>query len=186
MLNFKSFGRIHLIILSVFLGILFAIGTGTALSYIYKKTPTVENHLVPGIVACEVEFVLDGNAKKDVSVKNTGNTSEYIRAYIIVNWQSDTDTYEILSRPPKQSVDYEIVFGDALWKEGTDGFWYYTESIEPEENTATFIESITPIGTAPEGYSLSVEIIASAIQANPESVVADEWGVGVNSGQLEP
>ena len=40
------------------------------------------------------------------------------------------------------------------------------------------------VGKAPEGYLLSVEILASAIQSEPSSVVAEQWGVTVTDGNI--
>ena len=39
-------------------------------------------------------------------------------------------------------------------------------------------------GKAPEGYLLSVEILASAIQSESSSVVADQWGVTVTDSGI--
>ena len=36
----------------------------------------------------------------------------------------------------------------------------------------------------PDGYHLSVEIAASAIQSVPETVVADEWNVVLTDGKI--
>ena len=49
------------------------------------------------------------------------------------------------------------------------------------------IENIEVLDTAniPDGYFLSVEIVASAIQAKPTSVVTSQWGVTVaNDGTI--
>ncbi len=171
----KSKSKWISIIVSVALVVL--VGTETALSYLSDKTEPVKNNFVKGVVACEVLDTFDGVEKTDVSVKNTGNTSAYVRAQIIINWRSDTNGVEIFARQPQKDVNYEIVFGEDLWQFGDDGFWYYTEPIEPDKATAIFIERVGLIGDAPEGYSLSVDIIASAIQSNPTSVVENEWGV---------
>ena len=39
---------------------------------------------------------------------------------------------------------------------------------------------------APEGYSLSVEIIADAIQGVSDDVVKDAWGVTAEDGRIKP
>ena len=174
------------VIISVCVLILAFVGTEAALSYLSDETPPVENTLVAGSVACEVQETFDGNVKSDVSVANIGNTSAYVRAALLVNWRSESDTVEILATRPRAGVDYDIVFGSTVWVEGSDGYWYYSEPVLPEKSTECFIERIAPIDEAPEGYSLSVEIIASAIQANPTSVVETEWGVSAAGTTITP
>ena len=162
------------------------IGAGAALSYISAESEPVRNDLVAGKVSCEVVEVFDGSVKTDVAVKNTGNTSAYIRCDVIANWQSKTNSEEILARAPVEGVDFEIVAGSSVWVEGQDGYWYHSEPIEPDEMTEIFIEKISPVTEAPEGYELSVEIIASAIQANPASVVETSWNVSAAGTTITP
>ena len=52
--------------------------------------------------------------------------------------------------------------------------------------TGTLISSCTEVaGKAPaENYRLSVEIIAEAIQSQPDRAVKDAWGVTVINGML--
>ena len=72
------------------------------------------------------------------------------------------------------------------WIEGTDGYWYYQSPVVPGANTGTLIENCTQLVTAnvPEGYHLSVEIVASAIQSSPETVVSAEWKVALDNGKI--
>lgn len=169
------------IVVSVLIMLLAFVGIGTAISYIMTETDPVENLLVPGSVSCEIVETFDGKVKTDVSVKNTGNTQAFIRAAVLVHWQSKTDTTEILARGPVEGVDYEIVYGDSGWTRELDGFWYYTKAVDPEESTSVLVKSVSQISESPEGYSLSVEIIASAIQSNPVSVVENEWGIKIDN-----
>lgn len=155
-----------------------AVSVGAVFAYLLDKTNTVENTLVPARVSCEVQEVFDGNVKADVSVKNTGNVPAYIRAEYIVTWYSDSG--EILATSPEEGVDHTVTMGGTDWVEGDDGYWYYTRPVGPEESTAVFIKELKPISDAPDGYSLSADIISSAIQAAPTDVVRDEWGVTVN------
>lgn len=174
------------IIISVSVMLLVLVGIGTAASLIHTQTEPLENTLTPGAVACEIQETFENNVKSDVAVKNTGNTTAYIRVAVVTSWQSESSNVEILSRAPQRDVDYEIVFGDPAWVWGEDGYWYYTEPVYPDDITPVFAEKITPLGEAPEGYSLSVEILAGAIQSMPASVVETEWGITVNGTTLAP
>lgn len=175
--------RGRIIVISLCLVLLVSVGTGAVLSYISYKTPPVENILEAGRVECIVQETFDGSEKTDVTIKNTGNTTAYIRAAVLISWQSESDETEILARVPKEGEDYEITYGDLLWMQGDDGYWYYASPVEPDSATRPLIERVAPLGDAPDGYALSVEILATAIQANPITVVKDEWGV-TNSDEL--
>lgn len=179
----KSY-KAHLLIASVIL--VLAIGTGLTISYITTTDDPIENTFVPAVVACSVEETFDGNTKTDVSIKNTGNVNAYIRVAVVITWQADGNTTEILARQPKHGTDYLIEWGDDAWVMGGDGYWYYSEPIAPETNTAILIKKLTQLADAPEGYSLSVEILASAIQSEPADVVEQQWGVANVDGRISP
>ena len=53
--------------------------------------------------------------------------------------------------------------------------------------TGTLISKCEAVaGKAPEGYSLSVEIIADAIQSVPDKAVREAWNVTVADGKIKP
>lgn len=171
------------IILTISLILLLSLAVGIALSYIITGTSPIENIFEPAHVACAVEEDLNGQK----SIKNTGNTPIYARVAIVINWQSDAEDAEIHAKAPKEGVDYTITLSsDPLWVKGADGYWYYCKSIEPNAVTPPLIEAITPITQAPTGYSLSAEILTSAIQATPLDAVEQAWGVTVTSNTLVP
>jgi hypothetical protein len=149
----------------------------------------VENQFTPSKVACAVvenggklvsgAVQNTGTEKTDVQIKNTGNTDAYIRVAVVVNWMSADGTKVWAQKP--EAEDYEI--SDNLsgngWIDGGDGYYYYTDPVEPGEMTDILINSATqtvtgPVGTDGTQYYLSIEIVASAIQAE---------GMGASSAQ---
>lgn len=172
--------RTRWLIITVILVLLLSVGTGVALSYLSDKTAPVENTFEAGRVTCSVRETFNGNVKSDVKVKNTGNTEAYIRAAVIATWQTVGTSSEIYAIAPIESVDYDVIWGDSSWILGGDGYWYYTLPVAPDEETRMLIYELTPKSEAPDGYSLSVEIVATAIQSSPADVVLNEWGVTVN------
>lgn len=167
------------------LALILTITAGTA-AYLVSQSEKVENEFVPSYVACEVQQTLDGNSKKDINVKNTGNINAYIRATVIINYVDENDESRVWAIAPEQDVDYTIVWGDSGWNKGADGFWYYTSSIEPEAYTEDLIVSVTDLGKSPSGFQLSVKVLATAIQADPVSVVIETWGVTESGGRITP
>lgn len=158
---------------------------GGTLAYIIANTEEVRNKFTPGEVRCEVveQWEEPHKVKSDVKIKNTGNTAAYIRATYVVTWQKEDGT--VNGKMPVAGTDYTIDVESAKERGWMliDGYWYYTSPVAPEGVTDVLIASceLAENAEAPEGgYHLSVEIIASAIQSEPKSVVAEKWGVTVD------
>lgn len=167
-----------LLILAVVLAI------GGTLAYIIANTASVENKFTPGEVRCEVEETFKNNVKSDVKIKNTGNTAAYIRATYVVTWQKDDGT--VNGKMPVVGTDYTIEFAENSGWELIGDYWYYTSPVAAGGETGVLIASckLAEGAAVPTGYHLSVEIIASAIQSEPASVVAEKWHVAVDNGKI--
>lgn len=171
--------------------LLLLVTVGTTLAYIFTKTEPVENKFNPSKVSCAV--VEDGgdpvaagthntgNEKKDVQIKNTGDTDAYIRVAVVVNWMSADSTRVWATKPVAgENKDYTISYNlSNVWIDGGDGYYYYTQPVDPGDMTNILITSATQNATGPKGadgtqYYLSIEIVASAIQAE---------GMGATSAQ---
>ena len=66
------------------------------------------------------------------------------------------------------------------WRQGTDVYYYYADPVEKGQTTRPLIDTCT-VQTAKEGYTLSVDIVASAVQSQPANAVEEAWGVTVGS-----
>lgn len=171
------------LILTIFIGI------GATVAFVLTHTDSVENTFVPAEVSCTVLEGADGNTfdgitKQDVRIKNTGKTDAYIRVAVVVNWVADADN-SVYAACPQEDVDYSIAFNPTNWLQGANGFWYYTSPVAIEGTTADLIKECKAVaGKAPEGFHLSVEIVASAIQSSPDTVVEEHWGVTVKDGMI--
>jgi predicted ribosomally synthesized peptide with SipW-like signal peptide len=163
-------------ILAIALAALLCSGiTGGTVAYLTHQTDPVVNTVQAGTVPCEVEETFDGTTKSDVSIANTGNTSAYLRATVVITWMSQ-DESTVYAATPVEGTDYTITYAQNNgWVKGSDGYWYYTSPVAAGETTATLLESCTLTGTAPEGYTLSVEIVASSIQSSPSEAVLEAW-----------
>lgn len=184
------------------LALLLFVTVGSTLAYIFTKTEPVENKFDPSKVSCAVvengnDPVSSGNvpvsSKTNVQIKNTGDTDAYIRVAVVVNWMS-ADGTRVWATKPVEGTEYTISYAtNTGWVKGSDGYWYYTKSVPPTGGsnlTGILIEMATqkidgPKGTDGTQYHLSIEIVASAIQAKPTSVVTSQWGVTVaNDGTI--
>ena len=166
----------RVIVIIIALSITAAIGIGSTIAYLVARTPPVDNTFTPVAVSCQIHENFDtaNNVKRDVTVENTGDISAYIRVAIVVNWVSDSGT--VYGGGPVAGTDYSISINDADWFICTDGFYYYKMPVDAGNHTTVLINSIAPVeGTEPEGYSLSVNIVASAIQSEPSAAVESAW-----------
>lgn len=181
---------VKLAVLLVSAVLLLGAAVGTTAAFLVDRTPSLNNTFVPVSVSCKVQESFDEatNTKTNVSVKNTGDIKAYIRAAIVVNWAFENGD-SVYGGAPVSGIDYIAVFSENGWVKGSDGFYYCASPISSGGETPILIESVTPIaGKAPEGYVLSVNIIASAIQAEPADAVISAWrGITVNSdGTIAP
>lgn len=158
-------------------------------AFLLDKSDPVTNTFTPSKITTTVDEKLEDSTKKDVSIKNTGDTDAWIRAKVIITWQDEAGN--VYGSQPKAGTDYTIEWnlpenpsGDAYWVSGVDGFYYWIKPIAPKGNTGILIKECTyQKDKAPVGYALTVEIIASGIQSKPASVFDTEWassGLEVN------
>lgn len=143
---------------------------------------SVRNIFSVGEVTTTVAEEFDGNVKKDVVIKNTGTVAAWIRATVVVTWQDENGN--VYGQVPvaktsdaiEGSYDYEISYDLSNgWIKGDDSFYYWTSPVEPKDQTGVLIKECMSVeGKAPDGYSLTVEVIGSGIQSTPADAF-DDW-----------
>lgn len=150
---------------------------GTA-AFLIASGSKVTNTFQPSTVTCRVDEKFANNVKSDVTIANTGDTEAYIRATYIATWKNAAG--EIYPAAPQAGVDFTISFG-SNWVLGAGGYYYYMYPVAAQASTGNFIEECKPVeGQTPEDYALNVEILGSAIQSVPISVVKDNWHVNLD------
>ena len=147
---------------------------GGTVAYLVTRTNSKVNTFTPSKVACAVEETFKNNVKSDVQVKNTGDTEAYLRAVVLVTWQDASGN--VLGTAPVAGQDYSITMpGSTKWAQA-DGFWYYSEAVAPGASTEALIGECRPLKAAPQaGYTLHVEIVASAIQSTLGAKAQAAW-----------
>lgn len=179
--------------LLVSLAVVLTVAVGVTLAYIFTKTDPVENTFKPSKVTCAV--IEDGkttddpfgqvnvSSKSNVQIKNTGDTTAYIRVAVVVTWKNEKGN--VWAQAPGEE-DYSITWNLTAngWVEGTDGYYYYTDPVAPGDLTGILIKEAklkegyaAPVGTDGTQYYLSIEIVASAIQADGmgATTAQDAW-----------
>lgn len=147
---------------------------------------SVSNTFTPAHVTCNVEESFNGTAKSDVKIKNTSDIPVYIRASIVVTWKDPSGN--VYGQLPVAGKDYTMTMAnDSKWVPN-GGYYYYTSPVAVGDTTGTLINKCVVSATAekPNGYDLSVEIIAEAIQSQPDRAVGQAWGVTIAAGSVKP
>lgn len=174
----KKANKPKLLLISLVLLLTFTVGS--TIAFLVDKEEAITNTFTASKVDITVDEDLDGDVKSNVVIQNTGDTEAYIRAMVVITWQ-DKDG-NVFGTAPKKDVNYTLAPGSEKWiKSTTDGFYYYTLPVAASTSTENLITMLKPVAdTTPEGYSLNVEILASAIQSVPTSVITTEWSSGVS------
>ena len=164
---------------------------GVTVAYLQTQTEPLENQFTPAKVSCKVEETFEDNVKSNVTIQNTGDTDAFIRVAVVANWvQTDENSSvtSVYAQQPVAGTDYTLTLADDVnekWLKDSNGFYYYKDAVQPNEVTAVLIEECKPIvGKAPAGSTLAVEIVASAIQASPETVAEEYWHISVENGEI--
>lgn len=169
--------RTAVLIMAVLL--LLGAAVGSTVAFLIDKTEPVENSFEYAKVSCEVTENFTNKKKDNVQVKNTGTTDAYIRATYVVNW---VDVKGNIAASDPEGYSYSLTKNpDSKWIE-KDGYFYYTSPVAPSSSTEGSLLTCTV--TYPENpeYTLSVEVLAEAIQSTPDKAVQEAWGVTVNAG----
>lgn len=175
--------------LLVSLLLVLGVAVGGTVAFLSTRTDSKENTFTPSKVTCVVTETFNNNVKSQVAVKNTGDTTAFIRAAINVTWMSNQDAANqtVSAKVPVKDKDYSITFAkNTNWIKGADGYYYYQLPVDPQGSTGELIKEckLQENASVPDGYHLSVEIVASAIQSAPYSVVQSMWHVTVEDGKI--
>lgn len=161
--------RTAVLLIAVLLLISTAVGS-TAAFLVTKTGPVVEDFAYAQ-VSCQVTDTL--------AVQNTGTAQAYIRASYAVNWR-DGEGKIAAAVPEGYSCD---LVKDPQWEKGEDGYFYYPDPVDPGDEAPSLLTCSVSYPEDP-GYTLSVEVVAEAIQSNPAEAAEEAWGVRVSDDVL--
>ena len=163
--------RTAVLLIAVLLLITTAVGS-TAAFLVTKTKPVVEDFAYAQ-VSCQVTDTM--------GVKNTGTAQAYIRASYAVNWRLDGEESIAAAVPEGYSCDLDENQG--AWVDGGDGYFYYPDPVDPGGEAPSLLTCSVSYPEDPE-YTLSVEVVAEAIQSNPAEAAEEAWGVTVSDDVL--
>lgn len=165
----------------VALALVLCIAGGATLAFLMVTTPSLTNVFQYGHVTCKVDETFQDNVKTNVSIRNTGDTQSYIRVKLVFTWK---DSDGNVSAQPVKTGDYDLELNMDGWFE-KDGYYYAKAPVAPDNKTPVLIGKCTEVAAhAPDGYTLSLEILADAIQSTPTRAVEQAWSVTVDTDGL--
>lgn len=176
----KGRGRLAMMVLSVVL--LLGVAIGGTIAWLSTKTTPVTNTFTPAEVTCEVTEQFDGKKKTNVNVENTGNIAVYIRVKL-VTYRTNDDGQHIggTAELPKFNL------GENWVKYGK--YYYYTLPVAPGKKPADNLADSMTLEKSykdADGGKQALDVMAEAIQSEPEKAVGEAWGVTITPNSVKP
>lgn len=143
---------------------------------------SVSNTFTPAHVSCVVDEKFDGETKSNVNVTNTSDIDAFIRVKLVTYRVNDAGQRigGTATIPPFTPGTGWVKYGD---------FYYYTKPVAPQQQPKeALIGSITLKGSYDDadGGKQVIEVMAEAIQSQPDRAVGQAWGVTITEGKVEP
>ena len=170
------------VMLILALALIAAMAIGGTIAYLTTKTGGTVNTFTPSKVSCTVEETFDSanGVKSNVNVKNTGDTTAYIRVKL-VSYRANADNQHIGGEAPLPSFTL-----GANWVKYGD-YYYCTLPVEAEGKPTTNLTdsmTLTSSYADADGGKQVIEVMAEAIQSEPARAVGQAWGVSISPGSV--
>ena len=156
--------------LIIALALILVLAVGGTVAYIFTQTDPVINTFTPTEAKITVDEETSNNQKTEIIVKNNSTgVPVYIRVALVANMIDKDENVTGAASVPT------FTLGDN-WKEGSDGYYYYTKAVPVGGSTGNLLQSPMTLDE-----NMQVVVLADAIQAMPQKAVIDAWGVTVDS-----
>lgn len=176
------------------LALVLTLTAGGTVAYLFTNTDAVTNTFTPANTGITIVENFDGEVKEEITVKNTGDIPVYVRVMLVASYQKEVNgKYEVCGSQHTPEVKVPDFTLGTDWVKGDDGYYYYTKSVSAQGETGSLIATDSSITLTKDpdhdGYVMHIDVLAQAIQAEPDSVVNTTWSnskvtVTGNSGTL--
>ncbi len=158
---------------------LLALAIGGTVAWLTSSTGPVTNTFTPSHVSCEVTEDFNGTVKSNVNVKNTSDIPAFIRVKLVTYRTNDAGQHI----GGTAGLNFTPA-ADSGWV-AYNGYYYYTQPVDPQQNTANLIESITLSSyNDADGGHQAIDVMAEAIQGMPATAVQEAWHVTIANGSV--
>ena len=155
------------LVLSIVL--LLAIGVGATIAYFHLASGPVINTFQTGSAGAEVNEVVSGNTKNEITVTNTGKSPVYVRIRL-VSYYEDADGNVL----PQASPTLSFTKGSKWVPLGN--YYYYNAPLAAGATTEDLLGTDLAMS---EGQV--IEVLADTVQATPAQAVKDAWDVDASA-----
>lgn len=173
------------------LALVLTLTAGGTLAYLVSNTGAVTNTFTPAKPKIEIVEKFDGEVKKEITVKNTGDINVYVRVMLVASYQDAAGVCGTHADKVPSSVLPDSDYNNTDWVKGSDGYYYYRTALASGATTNNLLaKGKTIVLNQQENCcKMHVDVLAQAIQAEPDSVVGETWSnskvkVTGNSGTL--
>lgn len=153
--------------------LLLALTVGGTVAWLTSKTNDITNTFTPSKVTCRVDENFDPTTgvKSNVKVTNTGDTTAFIRVKLVTYRTNDAGDHI------GGTADLPAIKFDGNWFL-YNGYYYYKKPVNVGDQTTNLIDSITLTENYndADGGHQSIDVMAEAIQSQPEAAVKEAWG----------
>lgn len=177
----KKFNKKSLALL-VCVTLLLTFTVSGTVAFLADKSDSVTNTFKPVKVDTYIRETVAKGEKSEIRIvnKKSDENNTYIPVYVRVAlacyWAKQVDNKEVIVAPAtKAEMTFDL--GDK-WILGKDGFYYYTEALQPGAETLDLLGSSIK-GAKDDGSYLVVTVVHQSIQAQPSTAVTSAWGVTV-------
>ena len=178
----KLSNKIKIISASLAALVLMSCVVGFTVAYIQEVSNGVSNTFVAGAVEVTLNEEFDGTVKKNVNVKNDGDTVSYVRIQLA--------SYRVNEAGEKiagASAVPDFTPGEG-WLDFGNDCYVYADPVAPNASPAAALigdSGITLVSYSDEdGGKQVIEVVAEAIQASPVKAVKEAWNAEVKSGAI--
>lgn len=176
-------GRSRMIMMIAAAALLLTMAVGGTMAWLNAKDKPITNTFQPSKVDCKVTETYDEktNTKSNVNVKNTGDTSAYIRVKLVTYRTNDKGEH---IGGTATIPDFKL---GENWKLCDDGYYYYTLPVEADGSPAANLTDSLKLETVyddVDGGHQALDVMAEAIQSEPAKAVSEAWGVVITKGSV--
>lgn len=170
------------------LALVLLLSVGGTLAWLTAQTGSITNTFTLANFDIDVEETFDNATKTNVGVTNRSDVPVYVRVALIPTWVDKS------GNPVGKAVsldDLNIDWGPADGRETAsepgndwikiDEYWYYTKPVPAGATTDNLIAKATITYENGSTEIMRLEVMADAIQAEPDSAVKSVWPVTVNT-----
>lgn len=161
--------------------LLLALTIGGTVAWLTSKTSDITNTFTPSQVACAVNenFNEATGVKSQVNVTNVGDTDAFIRVRLVTYRTNDSKLHigGAAEVPVFAPGNGWVKYGD---------YYYYTKPVAPGEMPENALIESIPLKMEyqdADGGHQAMDVMAEAIQSQPEAAVKEAWGAGFSINQ---